>query len=188
MSLNLDADSMPLQTHFTPRSVTVSALFCVLFASMAPAGACQVLSEEEAQRSRLAGIEKARAATTALQVQAGQVFVGTMSTLTFEDTEHAGPAGIERLRVYQAGFDDVENVKGVYAPQAPLEYAQNIGRVTVGCGIAKFTDPRPSAYGIGKRYPVYALEGKLLRVNPVAEGYEALTAEEEADLVRSLQE
>jgi len=154
---------------------------------MAPSSACQILSEAEVERSRLAQIERAKTETTALQAQAGQVFVGTMSTLTFEDTEHAGTAGTERFRVYRASFDDVENVKGLYT-QVPLAYTENIGRVTVGCGIAKFTDPRPSVNGIGKRYLVYALEGKLLRVNPVVEGYEALTAEEEADLVRSLQQ
>lgn len=167
------------------RAAIPSALLTLSLISL-PSMACRVLTKEEAERRRPVIVEEAKSAIAALHEEADQVFVGRLSKLTSrEEGDDSGREGSSWLKLYQAEFESVENVKGLYTPEQALGYTVNMERVVVGCGLP-VKDVRLRASEIGQQYIVYARKGEILRANHIPLQHDALTAGEELVLVRSL--
>lgn len=160
----------------------------VCSALLAPlaAGACAIATPEQQAEYRRKAVIAAKKDVIALRDRSDLVFMGRLKRLDFhEETRDMGPGKIAQvLRVHEAVFDGVGNIKGEYAPGQVLSFTTIRNRVTIGCGTV-FMDSLPEENGAGERYLVYARDGVILRTNHVPHNPQVLTAYEEAQLMRS---
>ena len=151
-----------------------------------PAGACAIVSKEEAARRQLEALAKMKTDLLALKEEADLVFVGRLAKLTWhEETVDSGSGMPQVMRVHQALFDFADEIKGSYPAGQALEFTTNRSRVMIGCG-SDLGQNMPKEKDAGDAHLVYAKAGKILRVNRIPD-FQLMNGRQEVDFLRSAQ-
>jgi hypothetical protein len=145
------------------------------------AGACAILTKEQAAEVGRKNIEEAKAETLKLRDQADLIFTGRLSRLTFEQET----VDKRRLQHHQAVFDVHQEIKGHYPQGQALQFTTYKDRIWVGCKSEFWQVPKEN--GEGELYLVYALDGKILRTNHIPPDEQTLSAREEIRFISGQQ-
>lgn len=158
-------------------------LFVLSCLHSAPAGACAILTPEQAAERHQRAVEEFKAKAAAMKEEADLVFAGYLSKLTFHKEETTSASGqYQVLQKHQAVFDFVTDIKGHYEKGQVLEFTTIKNRITVGCGPDFMQFPKEN--GVGERYLVYVKDGKILRTNHQPMDTQVLNGYEEANFLR----
>ncbi len=162
-------------------------LSLLVLSSAAPAMACAILSPEQVAQKRKEGLETMKKDVRALMDEADQVFIGYLGKLTFyEETREPEAQFPNIVHVHQAHFRNVQQIKGTYKHDQPLEFVTSTTRIVIGCGYKDVRDSNPGEHGAGETYLVYAKDGKILRANRLPRPPAGLMdGQQEADFLRA---
>ncbi|VXB61983.1 hypothetical protein [Massilia sp. 9I] len=168
------------------RSARSLLLSVLVLSSAAPAMACAVLSPEQVVQKRKEGLEKMKTDVRALMDEADQVFVGYLGKLTYREETREPDARIPIIvHVNQAHFRNVQQIKGRYKDDQPLEFVTSQNRIMIGCG-GEIRDTNPGDHGAGETFLVYAKDGKIIRTNLLPHVPAGLMdGQQEADFLRA---
>ncbi|MCC2974220.1 hypothetical protein [Massilia sp. IC2-476] len=160
-----------------------------VFTAAAPALACAVLSPEQVAQKRKEGLETMKKDVRALMDEADQVFIGYLGKLTYRVETREPEARFPNIvHVNQAHFRNVQQIKGAYKDDQPLEFVTSQTRIVVGCGYRDIRDSNPGDHGAGETFLVYAKDGKILRTSLLPHAPVGLMdGQQEADFLRTAQ-
>jgi hypothetical protein len=148
--------------------------------------ACAILTPEQAAEQHQRAIEEFKAKVMAMKEEADLIFEGRLSRLSSRTQEVTSPSGEWQLQQkFQAVFDIVDDIKGLYPKGQLLEFTTVRNRITVGCAPEFLQLPKEN--GAGARYLVYARDGKILRTNYIPTDTQVLDGRAEAAFIRGEQ-